>query len=286
MALFTTYGVIGSPVRHSLSPACFNTFIQHYGLNAAFITIDVKKGEIHKFFDETIPQLGIGGFTVTMPLKEDIIPFCTELSDAARECHSVNGVHISDDGSLHGHTTDGLGCLRSIQANGVDVSGKKTIIYGAGGAALSIAQAYRTAGANVVLLSRDPAKSKAIADRLSIDSGDSNKVKEYLSDCRIYINASPVGMKGSPDYEDTSFIDCMPNDCVVYEAIYNPAVTTLVKIARERGLLACEGLDMFLMQMGELFEVLTGIFPDKEILAAARGKVEKMLAMPLSIRVQ
>ena len=206
---FVTYGLIGDPVRHSFSPTVFNTFFQHYGINSAFITIRIRKGEIPKLLNDYVDTLALGGFTCTMPQKEDIIPYLDELSDAARECQSVNVVSLKG-GKRFGHTTDGLGNLRAFEATGRRAKDQKVVIYGVGGATKSIAQAYRAAGADVTILSRNPEKAEAVAKTLGgMKGGDSKNVKSYMPDCTLYINGSPLGMKGSPDYDDFSFLDLL-----------------------------------------------------------------------------
>ncbi|MCX7614438.1 MAG: shikimate dehydrogenase [Clostridiales bacterium] len=275
---FVTYGLIGDPVRHSFSPTVFNTFFEYYGENAAFITILIRKGEIPKLFDEYVDTLALGGFTCTMPQKEDIIPFLDELSDAARECQSVNVVSLRD-GKRFGHTTDGLGNLRSFEATGRKAKDQKVVIYGVGGACKSIAQAYRAAGADVTILSRNPEKAEAVAKSLGgMKGGDSSKLKSYLPECTLYINGSPLGMKGSPDFEDFSFLDLLPKNASVYDCVYNPRETSLIKEARLRGLHTVDGLMMLLAQMGVLFETLTGITPDEKITEVALKKVSDILA--------
>lgn len=275
---FVTYGLIGYPVRHSFSPTVFNTFFAYYGLNAAFITMQIKKGELPKLLNEYADTLALGGFTCTMPHKEDIIPYLDELSDAARACRSVNVVSLRD-GKLYGHTTDGLGNLRGFEEEtGRLAKEQKVVIYGAGGASKAVAQAYRAAGADVTILSRDPARAEAAAAALGgIKGGDSNRLKEYLSDCTLFINGSPLGMKGSPNYPDFSFLDCLPADAVVYDCVYNPRETTLIKEARARGMHTVDGLVMLLTQMGVLFETLTGIMPDEKITKTALDKVMTIL---------
>lgn len=275
---FVTYGLIGYPVRHSYSPTVFNTFFDYYKQNAAFITIQIKKGELPKLINEYMDTLALGGFTCTMPHKEDIIPYLDELSDAARECQSVNVVAVRD-GKLYGHTTDGLGNLRGFEEEtGRRAKDQKVVIYGVGGATKAVAQAYRAAGADVTILSRDPAKAEAAAQALGgIKGGDSNKLKDYLAECTLFINGSPLGMKGSPDYPDFSFLDCLPKDAVVYDCVYKPRETTLIREARARGLRTVDGMVMLLTQMGVLFETLTGIMPDAEVTRTAMDKVDAIL---------
>lgn len=274
---FVTYGLIGYPVRHSYSPTVFNTFFEYYEQNAAFITIQIKKGELPKLLHEYVDTLALGGFTCTMPHKEDIIPYLDQLSDAARECQSVNVVSLRD-GRLYGHTTDGLGNLRGFEATGRRAKDQNVVIYGVGGATKAVAQAYRAAGADVTILSRDPAKAEAAAKALGgMKGGDSDRLKDYLPECTLFINGSPLGMKGSPDYQDFSFLDLLPKGAVVYDCVYKPRETTLLREARARGIHTVDGMVMLLTQMGVLFETLTGITPDEEVTKTAMDKVEAIL---------
>ncbi len=278
MKEFTAYGLIGDPVGHSLSPAVMNIFLQHYGMNAAFIVIRIRKGELSRLFDDYIGALSLGGFTITMPHKEDVIPYLDEMSDAAKRCRSVNVVSFSG-GKRFGHTTDGLGCLKSFEETGRKAKDQKVVILGVGGASKSIAHAFGAAGADVTLLSRDIEKAKAAADEIGgIKGGDSGRLNSYMPGCTLFINASPLGMKGSPDFDDFSFLDLLPKTATVYDAVYNPRETSLLREARNRGIHTVEGLRMLLSQMGALFETLTGISPDGEVMQTAFCKVGDLLA--------
>ncbi|MDP4108575.1 MAG: shikimate dehydrogenase, partial [Bacillota bacterium] len=205
------------------------------------------------------------------------IPYLDELSDAARECGSVNVVSLRD-GKRRGHTTDGLGCLRAFEASGRKAKDQKAVIFGAGGASKSIAQALKTAGAKVTLLSRDSGKASSIARSLGgVGYGESKNLKAFMPDCTLFINGSPLGMKGSPDFEDFSFLDLLPKCATVFDAVYNPRETTLLMQARSRSLNTADGLKMLLEQMGVLFETLTGVSPDGTVTELAQKKVSAAL---------
>ena len=213
---FVTYGLIGDPVGHSMSPTVFNTFLQYYEQNAAFIAIKIKKGELKKLIYDYSDSLMLGGFTVTMPHKEDILPYLDELSEEARLCRAVNVVSVRD-GKRYGHTTDGLGCLLSFEAGGKKAKDQKAVIYGAGGASKSIAQAFSAKGADVTVISRNPEKAKESLSALKgVKVGDSKNLLEQIRDCTLFVNASPLGMKGSPNFESFSFLDLLSSKATVF----------------------------------------------------------------------
>ncbi|MCX7615318.1 MAG: shikimate dehydrogenase, partial [Clostridiales bacterium] len=252
---------------------------RHYGVNSAFFTINLRKGELPKFFEDYVKTFSLDGFTTTMPQKEDVIPYMDDMSEAARICKSVNVVSIKN-GKCFGHTTDGLGFANSLEAAGLPVSQQKIVIYGCGGATKSITYALKSRGGDVRILSRDIKKAEDTAKALGggIKVGSSDDVKEYLSDCTLFVNASPLGMKGNAMFQDFSFLDCLPKNATVYDIIYNPMETELRRQAKIRSLHTIGGIKMLLAQMSVIFELLTGIRPDDKAMDMVFEKVEAAIA--------
>ena len=129
--------LIGSPVGHSGSPAMYNYSFDRLGLDNAYLAFDIpleKTGEAV----EALKLLHVGGFNITMPCKTEVAKYLDDLSPAARLIGACNTVTVSEDGKLTGHNTDGVGFVRNLKEHGVDVSGKKIVVLGAGGAANSV----------------------------------------------------------------------------------------------------------------------------------------------------
>lgn len=130
----------------------------------------------------------------------------------------------------------------------------------------------------MTILSRDPAKAETAAKALGgMKGGDSNRLKDYLPECTLFINGSPLGMKGSPDYQDFSFFGPAAEGRCRLRLRLQASGDTLLREARARGIYTVDGMVMLLTQMGVLFETLTGITPDEEVTKTAMDKVEAIL---------
>jgi shikimate 5-dehydrogenase len=243
----TLIGIIGNPLGHSLSPHIHNRAFDLLDLNfvfAKFPTPDVKD-----FFDNA-RGLGIYGFCVTIPHKTAVIPFLHDLTPEAREIGAVNTV-VWRDGKWFGDNTDVHGVRAAMASAGFDPAGKTVVILGAGGAAKAAVAAIRGAK-KVDVLSR-----KEVAEA-------SNR------ECDLLINATPVGM--FPMVDATPVTGPIPGD-VVFDMVYNPPITRLLRSARDQGKTVIQGTTMFLAQAARQFEIWTGhhapseIFEEKTVLS-------------------
>lgn len=261
--------LLGSPVAHSKSPLMHNEAFRSLGLNYAYLAFEVGEDKLDKAVDGLV-TLGARGWNLTMPNKNKMAGLCDELSVAAQIGGTVNTV-VVENGRLIGHTTDGIGFLRSCEEEGVSIQGKKLTQLGSGGAGMSIlVQAALDGAREISLFSRksSPFYARMMEIVHTLNERTACKVTHYeyhddtlkkeLADSDLLINATNIGM--APDIDrclipDTSFL---PSTLAVADVIYNPAQTKLMKLAASAGCKNFNGLYMLLYQGAEAFKIWTG----------------------------
>lgn len=263
--------VIGSPVRHSLSPALHNAAFAQLGLDWAYVAFDVAEGHAGDAID-AIRVLGLGGLSVTMPHKEAVARAVDSLDPAAAALRSVNTVVVQDDGSLRGCSTDGAGFVASLSGAGVALVGRTVCVLGAGGAARSIIDALSRSGvARIAVLNRTSSAAEE-AVRLAGPIGVPGAAADVRS-ADILINATSIGM-GSDD------LPCDPASLhegqVVADIVYHPRATALLRSARSSGATTVEGLGMLVHQAALQQQLWHGQLPDVGVMEAA---AERELAL-------
>jgi len=264
------YGVIGNPVRHSLSPIIHNGAFQRMGLNAAYLAFEVKNLEEAV---RGIRGLGIRGVSVTIPFKTQIIPFLDQLEEVAGKIQAVNTIR-QEGGKLIGYNTDWSGALGALEEK-VDLMGKKVFLLGAGGAARAIAFGLKERGCRVFIGSRSPEKAAALAEELGV-------VHRPLPiagrlDADVLVNATSAGM--SPNDEESPVPkEVLDKEMTVMDIVYKPLRTKLLREAEERGCRTIDGLEMLARQGAAQVEIWTGRKPEigeiKEDLRRALNKAE------------
>ena len=256
--------VIGSPVRHSLSPAMHNAGFAATGVDWVYAAFEVEAGGARAALD-AMRIFGLGGLSVTMPHKEDVAGLVDELDAAATALHSVNTVVPIGDGRLKGYSTDGAGFLASLAAQDVDVAGTRVCVLGGGGAARAIVDALARAGAAAItVVNRSPERATAaaqLADGVGVVGEPA-----AIADCDLLVNATSIGM-GSEE------LPCDPqllhDGLVVADIVYHPRITALLAAARERGARTVEGLGMLVHQAVVQQHLWTGITPDPAVMWTA-----------------
>lgn len=261
-------GVIGHPIAHSLSPIMHNLALKEMNIEGEYTAIDTPQEEIVN----TLKRLrieGYKGFNITLPLKTVVIPFLSSVDDYANIAGAVNTVIIDDNHELHGFNTDVYGFINAIEENKrEELKGKKAAILGSGGAARAVAVGLCDMGVKeIVVYARNQEKAQNLK---AIIQNNYDRVKfrtrnftEYpdLSDKAILVNTTPLGMQGN--YEKVSpikkrSIESMPKDAIVYDLIYKPCETELLKYANETGLMAINGMEMLVLQGAKALTIWTG----------------------------
>lgn len=258
-------GVIGDPVRHSISPAMHNAAFEACGLDWVYVPFPVSRDQGSAGV-EAMRVLGIDGLNVTMPHKAAAAQACDEVSDPAGKLTSVNTVVRRDDGTLFGDSTDGEGLLRSLREEGVEVRGRRVLVFGAGGAARAVGMALVGAGAAVEVAARRPEAAEDAAGVMGATTGRHESWAEALEECDVYVNATPLGMQGEPPPFDVSLIT---PDHVVVDLVYTPALTPLLEVARERGARSVRGMGMLVHQAALSFTMWTGVQAPVDVMREA-----------------
>lgn len=262
-------GLLGSPVAHSISPMMHNEAFHILGLDYRYLAFDVDQTQL-KNAVEGLRAIGVRGFNLTMPDKVLICDMLDELSLESQIAGSVNTV-LNDGGKLIGYTTDGAGFSRALAEDGICVRGSKMTILGAGGAAVSIMVRAALEGAEEITVFNRASlhfkRAEKVMEKLQertncrlhiIDLSKEDCLKKEILESNILVNGTSVGM--SPKEEGC----LIPNpkflhkDLYVFDAIYNPRETKLLKMAGENGCRTSNGLNMLLYQGAEAFKIWTG----------------------------
>jgi shikimate dehydrogenase len=254
-------GVIGNPVRHSLSPRLHNAAYGALGLDWVFVAFEVPVNGAAAAIDGA-RALDLVGFAVTMPFKTAVAERCDEISPAAAALRSVNTVTMLAGGRVAGDSTDGAGFLRSLAEAGVDPEGRSVLVLGAGGAARAVVHSLGSAGARVSVAARRPgaaAEAAGLAGGTAV-AWDGRGAIARSAD--IIVNATPLGMDNRAGAAATTELplgveDLGPNQ-VVADLVYHPLETPLLRAARERGAHTVSGLGMLVYQAALQVERWTG----------------------------
>ncbi|MEN6355472.1 MAG: shikimate dehydrogenase [Armatimonadota bacterium] len=257
-------GVFGHPIAHSLSPVMQNAAIEALGIDYVYVPFHVLPNDLEKAV-HGIRALNIAGVNVTIPHKENIIAYLDEVSERSMRIRSVNTV-INKDGHLVGDTTDGRGFLKSAQAEWGKLDGKKVLLLGAGGSAKAVSFALAEIGCEIVIANRTFGRARELVEGLNTVFGrDAARAigmqREALADeaqsADLLVNTTSVGM--SPDIDSTPIPgDLLHSNLLVYDLVYNPSTSRLVRQARERGARAVNGLGMLVHQGALSLEMWTG----------------------------
>lgn len=257
--------VIGDPVAHSLSPLLHQTMIDQTGAAYRYDVRTVRPEELPAFV-RWAKDGGCAGFNVTMPHKEAILPLLDEADATAASCGAVNTVCIRE-GRAIGHNTDGTGFLDSLAGQGFYPQGRTVLLLGAGGAAKAVGHALAAAGAGrIIVCARRLERAAALAAQLP-GCGESivlaqDAIQQAAAACDLLVNATPLGMAGSPAFARLDFLQAMPPHAVVYDLVYHPRRTALLEAAARQGLRAVGGIDLLIRQAVRAFTFFTGETPD------------------------
>jgi quinate/shikimate dehydrogenase len=264
------FGLIGSPVGHSASPAMQNYGFQACGVDGAYLAFDIKEEQVPEFV-KTMKLLNMQGCNVTMPCKSAAAENVDELSPASELIGAVNTI-VNRDGKLYGHITDGEGFVANLKDHGVEVKGKNIVIFGAGGAATAIQVQCALDGAKSLTIfnPRDPfferaekmvekIKGKVPGCQVELYDLDAKDImREKIDAAHILVNGTLLGMKPREDTTVISDPELFHEGLVVADVVYNPKETRLLREAKEHGCIAVPGNGMLLWQGVAAFKLFTG----------------------------
>ena len=262
------YGILGHPVLESLSPAIHNAWLSKKGLDAVYVPFDEVDIEP---FAEAAKVMGLGGFSVTRPFKEAVLPWVQEIDSSARGIGAVNTVVVRD-GKWVGFNTDLHGVISPI-AKRISIDGKLAVVVGSGGAAKAASYGLAQNGAKLVILGRNAAKAAELAQEVSAKVGCLDDLARFEWD--ILVNATPLGGGEDPDKTPVR-LDRVKPGAVVLDMVYDPEWTPLLLAAKSYGARVISGLEMLIVQAIVQAEVWTGEAPTfDELGKAARAEIER-----------
>jgi len=260
-------GLIGHPIKHTYSPLIHNMAFDLLGLNYIYLPFDIPLSNL-KSAVKGMVALGIKGFNVTIPHKENIIPFLKNVSDEANIVGAVNTV-VNENGFLSGYNTDVNGIIESLIPFKDEITGNEVSLIGAGGAARSVIYAlirhFKPNRINII--NRTEQKAESLKEYFSSKMLYKN-FKSYelfppdlvsvLRDSKLIVNSTAIGM--SPEIDDTpiNLPQSFMKGQIVFDIVYNPVKTKFLQIAQSEGATTIDGLKMFVHQGAKAFELWTG----------------------------
>jgi shikimate dehydrogenase len=281
----STYGILGYPVEHSLSPLMHNTAFKALKVDATYKLFSLKEDELDDFFKELRQKdSSIFGLNVTVPYKERVIPYLDSLSPFAEKARAVNTIVISKARQLAGHNTDGPGFLAHLGELRFDLSDKRVVILGAGGTTRAILTSLALVPErppSIHIFNRTYAKAEALVrdlgQRLDVSSV---KVVSSLEELNIeladlLINTTSVGLNNP--YESPVGKEFLHAHLLAYDVIYKPKETLLLKMAREKGAQTANGLGMLFYQGMLAFQHWANRELDGALKAKIRQELEKAI---------
>ncbi len=254
---FRLFGLVGNPVSKSQGFRIHNRAFQHLKINHLYVNFLVEEvGSFVENFKEYI-----GGLSITMPHKHEIMKHIDHIDPQAQRIGAVNTV-VKKNGHLTGYNTDCIGAISAIEEV-TPITGKKVTLLGAGGVSRAIAWGIIERGGKLTILNRTLSKARQLAAELGCRSGGIDELKNL--DCQIFINGTSLGM--APNIEETPVSsDFLRPDLVVFDTVYNPAQTRLLKEARAQGCRTISGLEMFVRQAAAQFKLWTGLEAPIEVM--------------------
>jgi shikimate dehydrogenase len=251
------FAVIGNPVKHSKSPLIHNVALEDKKIDAVYMAFEIKSVENAIV---AMKELDIKGYSVTIPHKIEVMKYLDEIDELAKSMGAVNTVH-NKEGKLVGYNTDCMGAINALKTK-TELSGKKVYLIGAGGASRAITAGLASQKANIVIFDLEEEKANELAKEFGAQT---KKMSELDNNCDILINATPVGM--FPKVDNSVFPkELLKKEMVVFDVVYNPLETKLIKDAKEVGCEIVAGIEMFLEQAYAQFEIWNEVNAPKEIM--------------------
>ncbi len=260
-------GLIGHPIKHTYSPFIHNIAIELKKLDYIYLPFDVPAASLRNAV-KGMNALGIKGYNVTIPHKENIIQYLNNVSEEASIIGSVNTV-LNDHGKLFGYNTDVHGVLETLNPYKEGIAGSQVCVVGAGGVARAVIYALirHFKPQKIYLINRTEGRADSLktyfSAKMKFDAFKTLELfppdlVEVFRDSKLIINATPVGMFPENDDMITTLEESFMKDQVVFDLVYNPPKTKLLQTAEKQGAIALDGLRMLISQAAKAFELWTG----------------------------
>ena len=236
------FGLLGKSLKHSFSPDFFKSYFQEHKINAQYQLFEIENiQEVEKIF-----SLNPSGFNVTVPYKEEIIPYLDDLDESAKVIGAVNVVAI-ENGKKIGYNTDAYGFHQSIKPF-LTFHHERALIFGTGGASKAVAHVFKSIGLDVIFVSRTPNE-----DSNQFQYSDVNEA--MISACKVIVNCTPVGMYPNSDESISIPFRALTEDHLVIDLIYNPPLSKFLSKAQEFGATILNGSSMLREQALKSWEI-------------------------------
>jgi len=251
-----TYAVIGDPIDHSLSPNIHNAAFRHSKLDHTYIAYKIPAGELAAGID-ALKAIKIAGFNVTIPHKIEMMKFLDEMDTTCKVIGAVNTV-LNENGKLKGYNTDMIGFLDPIKKKNLTIKNSQVLLLGAGGAARAIITAMiKEKASKISIVNRTQENANKLADFAkkiggNVDTISMQEANKLITDYKFIINSTSIGMRNEPSPISTENIG---KNSIVYDIVYQPINTDLIKKSKENGATIIYGYEMLLSQAACSFEI-------------------------------
>jgi len=276
-------GIIGFPIGHSISPVFQQAALDHCGIEATYRATEVSPDQVGDFV-KNLRRPEILGINVTVPHKEAVIPYLDEVDEFATEAGAVNTI-VNREGRLTGHNTDGYGFLRALQeGGGFQPQGRKALILGAGGAARGVVLALVREGISQLLVANRTLARAEVLAQLGRARGipaqaiplSWNELSLAAVEAHLIVNCTTIGMAQGPDPQGAPLLlHQIPPTSLVYDLVYNPLETPLLRAAARAGAGILGGIQMLVYQGAASFEMWTGKTAPVPVMLSAAIKAMK-----------
>ena len=265
-------GLIGHPVEHSFSPPMHNAAFNALNMDWTYVAFDVEPSNLKSAIDGA-RSLNIKGLNVTIPHKIEVMKYLDEIDEVARLIGAVNTI---DFRNMKGYNTDGIGAVKAIEEV-TSIKNKNVVVAGAGGASRAISFYIAKYGAeSITILNRNVDKASNLAKDINliddVKPDSISQINDYVREADILIDTTPVGMHPNVDSDAIVGADDMHEDLVVFDAVYNPNETSLIKQAIKANAKPVYGIKMLLYQGAESFKIWTGQNPPVDVMEDALRK--------------
>ena len=263
--------IIGHPISHTMSPLMHNIALNDLNLDYVYVAFDVTPKNLRHALNG-IRALNIRGINVTIPHKETVLSYLDSIDPIAQKIRAVNTIKL-EDGRIYGKNTDAEGFIRAIEDANIDISEMDVLLLGSGGAAKAVSYALIQKISKLTILNRTKPKATELANKLKKESEipiftkklEETTINDEIQRVDLVINATPVGMYPSQQ-ESILSSNMLHQDLIVFDLIYNPIETKLIKDARKVGCKTINGLDMLISQGALAFEWWTDKKPNTNLM--------------------
>ncbi len=256
-----TFGIIGDPITHSLSPILHNYWYEKYKINADYNLIEVKENNLKKIIDK-LRGKELDGINVTLPFKQKIIPYIDQIVNDAKATNSVNTIFLDKNNTIIGENTDVFGLQAAYLKEINNSDKKKALVIGAGGVSPSVIFSLQKSKIkNISVINRTFEKSIFLKKKFNfLNILKWENLESEVSNFDIIVNATSLGLKNNKDFEFT--FKNLKNNLIYIDTIYNPIETKIIKDLKNKNYKTFNGLSMFIYQGQKAFYLWNKINPE------------------------